>query len=149
MAGLLRAVLCVAKTLESSLQGSGGISCPRVTDGKGACFCVPFTTSPVICSKVLTDCWTLSPAVTTPPSYPYLAGSEKIRHASRNNSNCGNSFSGMVPRDQIKTWHLFPQHESKNGTKFATWWYIIFLNYTFLFQSVPHAVLSVKPTYTG
>ena len=40
----------------------------------------------------------------------------------------------MVPREKIKIWHHFSQHGTKNGTEFAPWWHIIFLNDTFWFQ---------------
>ena len=56
------------------------------------------------------------------------------RHASRNNRSCDNNFSGTVPRDKIKIWHLFSQQGTKSGTEFAPWWYIILFNYTFWFQ---------------
>lgn len=76
MAGMLRTICQAAKTSECTLQGSGGVSYVQVSDGKGARFCVRLTTAPVICSKVLADCWTVSPAVATLPSHPYLAVSE-------------------------------------------------------------------------
>lgn len=76
MPGMLRTRFEVARSSERTLQGSGDISWVQASDGKGACFCVRFTTSPVIYSKVLADCWTMSPAVATPPSHPCLAVSE-------------------------------------------------------------------------
>lgn len=74
------------------------------------------------------------------PAFPAILGSVwELRHASRNNSSCGNNFSGMVPRDKIQVWHLFFLNtELKNGAEFTTWLYIIFFNYTFSVSSVPH-----------
>lgn len=43
-------------------------------------------------------CHQLSPAVL--PSHPWQDA--RSQTASRNNSSCGNNFSGMVPRDKIK-----------------------------------------------
>lgn len=69
------------------------------------------------------------------PSFLSIFGSIwEHRHASRNNRSCDNNFSGTVPRDKIKIWHLFSQQGTKSGTEFAPWWYIILFNYTFWFQ---------------
>lgn len=69
----------------------------RLLMARGARLWVSFTTSPVICSKVLAHCWTLSPAVTS-----HTWQDPGTQTARRNNSSCGNNFSGMVPRDKIK-----------------------------------------------